>query len=81
MGLWIGRWQSGPVLRGGRGALESLDGQAMAEFVRIDILVVNHGIWHLSPSAWELPRPPGRIRSTSYGPAPGRRVKPSSRRS
>ncbi|CAN5325781.1 mycofactocin-coupled SDR family oxidoreductase [soil metagenome] len=34
--------------------LQALSARAMEEFGRIDILVVNHGIWTVAPSTWEL---------------------------
>ncbi|MFE5699112.1 mycofactocin-coupled SDR family oxidoreductase [Rhodococcus koreensis] len=34
-------------------ALTALADQAMAEFGRIDVVVVNHGIWAISENAWE----------------------------
>lgn len=34
-------------------ALKQLADDAMAEFGRIDVIVVNHGIWAISPNAWE----------------------------
>jgi len=34
--------------------LTDLADRAMAEFGRIDILLVNHGIWVVSPNSWEL---------------------------
>jgi (+)-trans-carveol dehydrogenase len=35
-------------------ALRDLAARTMAEFGRVDILVVNHGIWSLAPNSWEL---------------------------
>ncbi|WP_216892838.1 mycofactocin-coupled SDR family oxidoreductase [Nocardia alni] len=34
-------------------ALKSLADEAMTEFGRIDVLVVNHGIWAISENSWE----------------------------
>ncbi|MGK0741309.1 mycofactocin-coupled SDR family oxidoreductase [Leucobacter sp. Z1108] len=36
------------------GALTSLAEKTMAEFGRIDALIVNHGIWAVGPNSWEL---------------------------
>jgi (+)-trans-carveol dehydrogenase len=35
-------------------ALRELADRAIAELGRIDVLVVNHGIWSVAPSSWEL---------------------------
>jgi NAD(P)-dependent dehydrogenase (short-subunit alcohol dehydrogenase family) len=36
------------------GALEELANQALAEFGRIDVLIVNHGIWAIEENSWTL---------------------------
>ncbi|MEU7812869.1 mycofactocin-coupled SDR family oxidoreductase [Pseudonocardia sp. NPDC049154] len=36
-------------------ALTALADTAMAEFGRVDVLVVNHGIWTVDRNSWELP--------------------------
>jgi (+)-trans-carveol dehydrogenase len=36
------------------GALEELADRAMDEFGRVDILVVNHGVWSVAESSWQL---------------------------
>lgn len=35
-------------------ALRALADEVMAEFGRLDILVINHGIWTVAPNTWEL---------------------------
>lgn len=35
-------------------ALEALAEATMAEFGRLDILVINHGVWHHAANSWEL---------------------------
>lgn len=35
-------------------ALQDLADRAMDEFGRVDILVVNHGLWNVAPSSWDL---------------------------
>ena len=35
-------------------ALAALADRAMSEFGRVDVVLVNHGCWHVAPSAWEL---------------------------
>lgn len=35
-------------------ALQDLADQAMERFGRVDALVVNHGLWHVATSSWEL---------------------------
>ena len=37
--------------------LQKLADQAMEEFGRIDILLVNHGLWTVAPNSWELEEP------------------------
>lgn len=36
------------------GGLEDLAERAMDELGRVDVLVVNHGLWTLAPNSWEL---------------------------
>jgi SDR family mycofactocin-dependent oxidoreductase len=36
------------------GAMNALAERAMSEFGRIDILLVNHGIWSVAPNSWEM---------------------------
>ena len=35
--------------------LQQLADDAMSEFKRVDVLIVNHGIWSVAPNSWELP--------------------------
>lgn len=34
--------------------LQQLAGRAMSEFGQVDILLVNHGLWHVATNSWEL---------------------------
>lgn len=34
--------------------LNDLADRAMSEFGRVDIVCINHGLWHVSPNSWEL---------------------------